>query len=280
MDVKNLITSPFGVGEPLILALLKRGESVYTVFPSPKNVPMSFLGKINLKYGFIQFDRGIDFDKALPRKVESVYHLYDEYTGPYDRIFRANTSATLSLLEWAKKHGVKNFVYLSSGDIYGQGLQLSEKGALKPKTFYATTKFETELLFRFYNKTLNIKSIRVFFPFGKNLHQGYIWELCQAIKKSDDYRFHYKQVSPTYTSDIVGPLMKIGSVKDEQVFNISGTSIATSELIERITQVCAGSHKSIQIGTSELTGDSARARASLGYQETALDDALKESFGV
>lgn len=280
MEVTSLITSPFGMGEPLILALLKRGESVYTVFPSPKSVPMSFLGKINLKYGFVQLDRDIDLDKALPRKVENVYHLYEEQSAPYGKMFRANTATTLSLLEWAQKHSAKNFIYLSSGDIYGRGSQVNEQGALKPQTFYATTKFEAEFLFRFYVKALNIKTVRVFFPFGKNLNHGHVWDLCQAIKKGSGIQFHYQQISPTYTADVVGPVVKLCSVKDEHVFNISGSSIAVPDLIMRIGQICAGSSNKVKIGTSELTGDSTRARSALGYQETTLNDALQQSFGA
>ena len=67
METANLVTNPFGIGEKLILELLNRGESVYTIFSSPKDVPMSFLGKINLKYGFIKFDRDVNLEKVLPR---------------------------------------------------------------------------------------------------------------------------------------------------------------------------------------------------------------------
>ena len=43
MEFDNLITSSFGLGEKIILELLRRGESVFAVFPTAKDVPMSFL---------------------------------------------------------------------------------------------------------------------------------------------------------------------------------------------------------------------------------------------
>ena len=127
MEIMNLITNPFGIGERLILELLKRGESVYTIFPSPKKVPMSFLGKLNLKYGFIRFDQDTYIEKTLPRRVKTIFHLYDSYTGALPSLFKSNTLATLLLLDWAKKVGASKFIYLSSGEVYGQGQSLKEK---------------------------------------------------------------------------------------------------------------------------------------------------------
>ena len=98
-----MVTSPFGIGEKLIFELLKRKESVYTIFSSPKDVPMSFLGKINLKYGFIKFEQEVHIRKALPKKVKNVFHLYDIYAGSFANMFRCNTGATLSLLEPREK---------------------------------------------------------------------------------------------------------------------------------------------------------------------------------
>ncbi len=278
MEMMNLVTSPFGVGEKVILELLKRGESVYTVFPSPKDVPMSFLGKINLKYGFIQFDRDVNLERALPKSVKNVFHLYEVYKGSFSKMFRSNTSASLLLFDWARAAGVSKFIYLSSGEVYGQGQHLNEDCAYNPRNFYATTKFEAEILLKYYYKSFEINTVRIFFPFGKNLDQGYIGSLFQLMKSGDTIDTEYRVISPTFIDDIVMPLVKIREIHSNEIFNICGGSIEVKTLIEKIEKLCNKSPKKTNVGRVELTGDSAKARKLLDYAEAPLDKALADSF--
>jgi nucleoside-diphosphate-sugar epimerase len=279
MEMTNLVTSPFGVGEKLILELLERGESVYTVFPSPKNVPMSFLGKINLKYGFVQFDRDVYLDKTLPRKVKYVYHLHELYSGPFTRLFKSNPVATLSLLEWARNVGVSSFVYLSSGEIYGKGKYIDESAPHDPHTFYATTKFETEILFRYFHKSLNIGTVRVFFPFGKDV-DGYVAQLYQSVTSGDSIETEYRTVSTTFIDDLVGPLLRMRDTQGGGTYNICGEAVGVEELVNRMKSLCGSSPKRVACGTIELTGNSTKAQKELGFTSTPLDDALKRTFST
>lgn len=277
MEMTNLVTSPFGYGEKLILELLKKGESVYTVFPSPKNVPMSFLGKINLKYGFIQFDRDVYLDKILPKRVKYVFHLHELYSGPFTRLFKSNPAATLSLLEWARKTGVSRFIYLSSGEIYGKGKNVDEKAPHDPYSFYATTKFETEILFRYFHKSLNISIMRVFFPFGKDV-DGFVTHLYRSIKSGDSIETEYKTISTTFADDLVGPMIRMRDAKDSHTYNICGEALGVEELVNRMKSLCESSPKKVTCGNIELTGNSAKAQKELGFTPTPLDDALKRTF--
>ncbi len=278
MEIANLVTSPFGIGEKLILELLNRGESVYTIFPSPKDVPMSFLGKINLKYGFIKFDRDVNLEKVLPKKVKNVFHLHEIYTGAFTKIFKSNPGATLLLLDWARRNSVSRFIYLSSGEVYGHGKNLDEKCAYNPRSFYATTKFEAEILFRYYYKSLEINTVRIFFPFGKNLNQGYISNLHQSIKSGDNIETEYSVISPTFINDTIEPLIKIREIKGNQIFNICGSPVKVEVLIDEVKKICGNLPKRVSVGKTELSGDSSKAREILGYRETPFQEALKKSF--
>lgn len=275
----NLVTSPFGLGEKLILELVKRGESVYTIFPSPKDVPMSFLGKINLKYGFIKFGQESRIEKALPKKVENVFHIYEEYNGSFPHLFKSNTLATLLLLDWAKKVSAHRFIYLSNGEVYGQGQTLTEKNAYKPRSFYATTKFEAEILLRYYHRFYEISTMRIFFPFGKNINQGYISNLFQSIKSGSNLETEYAVVGPTFIDDSIEPIMKLREIKGHQTFNICGSPIKVTALVDEIKKICSKSPKKVGWGAIELFGDNSRAKEVLGYKETLIQEALKTSFG-
>lgn len=278
MDKVVLVTSPFGLGEKLILELLNAGESVYTVFPSPKEVPMSFLGKINLKYGFIRFDLDSSFEKSLPRRVKCVYHNYEMYYGPFTSVFKANTCATLQLLDWSKKAGVEKFVYLSNGEVYGEGTQLNEKSPYNPKSFYATSKFETEILFRFYAKFFSMDTLRVFFPFGRGHRQAYLCNLYQAIMSGNAIDTEYGMISPTYVDDMVTPLILLKDRQESQLLNFAGDRINVSEVIERMIAASGKNPKKIKTGNIELTGDSSRASQVLNYSITPWYTAVEDLF--
>ncbi|MEO0155497.1 MAG: SDR family oxidoreductase, partial [candidate division WOR-3 bacterium] len=191
MEIENLVTCHTGIGELLTSELIKRGETVYTVFPSPKDVPMSFMGKINLKYGFVKFDQELNIEKGLPRKVKNIFHIYETYSGSFTKIFMANVTTTLLLLEWAKKVGVSKFILLSSGEVYGYGENIAENNPYNPRSFYATTKFHAETLSRYYNKNFEVKILRLFFPYGKNLLQGYLYNLIESLKNTGTIETDY-----------------------------------------------------------------------------------------
>jgi len=272
MDITNLVTSPFGIGEKLVLELMKKGETVYTVFPSPKDVPMSYLGKVNFKYGFTRLDQDINPEKALPRKAVNLFHVYETYSGPFLKVYTANTTATLSLMEWAKKSGVSKFILISTGEIYGQGRNLVDTAAINPRNFYANSKFQAELLTRFY-RNFEIKIIRVFFPFGKGV-DGYVNRLLSSIKTAAAVETEYGIISPTFCDDMTEPLLRIRDIKGNCMFNVCGRPIAIEELVHGVEKIVNKTGSKVKFGKVELTGDNQKARDELGYQETPIEAAL------
>jgi nucleoside-diphosphate-sugar epimerase len=279
MEFINLITNPFGLGEKLILELLKCGESVFAVFPAPKDVPMAFLGKKNIKYGFLKFDQDPVLEKVLPRRVKNVFHIFDMYSGRLTRLFKSNTLATLLLLDWAKHAGVEKFIYLSSGEVYGRGTNLDEKSPCNPHGFYATTKYQAEMLLKFYERAFLINIVRLFFPFGEGVEQGFIFDVAHAIKSSQDINLEYNVIAPTFTDDVVDPIIKIRGQKDAQIHNICGSAVPIDALIADMNSIIQRSPGKVQTRPIQISGNNAKARELLGYKETPLHEALKSCFG-
>uniref|UniRef100_A0A7C4TIK2 NAD(P)-dependent oxidoreductase n=1 Tax=candidate division WOR-3 bacterium TaxID=2052148 RepID=A0A7C4TIK2_UNCW3 len=278
MEITNLVTSPFGIGTRLIFELLKRGESVYTVFASPKDVPMSFLGRANLKYGFTKLDQELNIEKGLPHRAVHLFHIYEFYNAPSLKLFHANTMSTLLLLEWAKKVKVSKFIYLSSGEVYGQGRNLTESAPFNPKSFYATTKLQAEMLIRYYSKNFELKIVRLFFPFGKGLNYGYLHHLFENIKSGQGIETDYCTISPTYIDDIIEPLLNLRDRPGYIVSNFCGTPVDIKELVEKIEKILGNKAKITGIGKTELSGSGSNARETLNYKETPLDLALKNAL--
>jgi|UniRef100_A0A7V3RID4 nucleoside-diphosphate-sugar epimerase len=280
MEIENLITSHTGIGEMLISELIRKGESVFTLFPSPKDVPMSFLGKINLKYGFVKLDQDLNIEKGLPRKVKNIFHIYEVYSGPFTKIFMANTTATLFLLEWAKKVGASKFILISTGEVYGSGDGINESTPYNPKSFYATTKFYAETLTRYYNKVFEVKILRVFYPYGKNLNQGYIYNLLEALNSTGIIETEYSTICPTLIDDLVEPLIKSRDLPGNALYNICGTPIPLFELIKEIESITGKNAKKINIGKTVLCGDATKARTEIGYRETPFKEGISFLKGI
>lgn len=280
MDFTNLITDPFGFGERLILELLKKDESVFAIFPSPKDVPMSFLGKKSIKYGFAKFGQDPAFQKHLPKRIKHVFHNYELYNGSITSIFKSNVLATLLLLDWAKHIGVDSFTYVSSGEIYGKGNNIDEKGAINPHGFYATTKQQAEMLLKFYGRFFRIQTCRLFFPFGKGVEQGFVWNLVQAVMSGQVIDTEYSTFAPTYGADIVEPLMKLRDQKGSTICNICGSPVKVEKFAEEVEQVVQKSPKKVVPGKTDLTGKNTYAKEQLGYRETALGEAVSHSFSA
>lgn len=278
MEFINLITNPFGLGEKLILELLKCGESVFAVFPTPKDVPMTFLGKKNIKYGFLKFDQDPVLEKVLPRRVKNVFHIFDMYSGRLTRLFKSNSLATLLLLDWAKHAGVEKFIFLSSGEVYGRGTNLDENSPCNPHGFYATTKYQAEMLLKFYERAFLINVVRLFFPFGKGLEQGFVFDVAQAIKSDEPVEAAYDMISPTFIEDVVAPLLKVRDQKEGGIYNVCGSPISVTTAAEQIGQVIGKSPKRVQTGKHSLTGSNDLAVERLGYVETPIHDAIDRSF--
>jgi len=278
MEFDNLITSPFGIGERLILELLRRGESVFAVYPTAKDVPMSFLGKKNIKYGFVRFEQDPILNKSLPRKVKHVFHLFDLQNAGLVKLFKANTLATLLLLDWAKGAGVQTFTYLSSGEVYGSGENVTEKAPLQPSGYYAGTKHQAEMLLEFFRRAFQINIVRLFFPFGKGVEQGFIADMARAIESGEPFESHYGRVSPTFGDDVITPLIAIRDRKEPGIYNICGSAVEVKAIAEMIADVLGKSATSVRPGKYVLCGDSGPVREKVGFAETPLNKALGRSF--
>jgi nucleoside-diphosphate-sugar epimerase len=219
----------------------------------------------------------MNFEKALPKKVKYVFHVHDAYRGSFMRLFKSNTSATLSLLEWARKTGVSKFIYLSSGEVYGGGKNVNEKTPLNPHNFYATTKLETEMFFKFFRKSLDIHIVRVFFPFGENT-EGYIGDLYASVKAGDSIDTEYRTIGATFTNDLIEPMMKLRDKKESDTYNMCGEPVVVEQLVSTLKSLCGSSPKKTKFGKTELTGNSAKAQEELSFAPTPLDEALKHTF--
>lgn len=115
---------------------------------------------------------------SLMEGVDIVFHLAclgvrHSIHSPHEN-HEVNATATLNLLEAARKQGVKRFVYVSSSEVYGtaQWVPMTEEHPTFPMTVYGAAKLAGECYTRAYHRTYGYPTVvvRPFNSYGPRCH--------------------------------------------------------------------------------------------------------------
>lgn len=146
-----------------------------------------------------------------------------------------NVKSTIRLLEYASKLSVKQFVYLSTGGVYGcNEKMLKENINCKPDDFYSKSKYYAEQLCQDYEKAVPITVARLFFPYGKFQQNRLFKNLKDKIKNGQVVRLNSKgtpQINPVHIKDVCYILLELIQKKVIGTFNICGEEILSIENI-------------------------------------------------
>ena len=143
--MKVLITGGRGLlGSSVVQEILKAGHECVVVQRNPSGIAgaREFLDDLTAPRNRDQWLAGVDVVVHLAAKVGIV--------GSYQEFFDANVQATQMLLEAAKQHGVKRFIYASSPSVAHTGSALIGAGAqpaqpARVRGAYSQTKALAEL---------------------------------------------------------------------------------------------------------------------------------------
>lgn len=206
---------------------------------------------------------------------------------------KTNVIGTLHLLEWARKHGVKNFIFGSSSSVYGlnEKIPFTENDPIsRTISPYASTKIAAEQLCSNYSHLFGIECIclRFFTVYGprqrpdlaihKFARQIMLGEPIQQFGDGTTRRDY------TYVDDIVdGILAAMKYSKPFDIFNLGESeTVELKYLISQLEQVL-GRKAQIELlpaqpGDVPVTyADIAKARALLGYSpQTKIQEGLKK----
>jgi UDP-glucose 4-epimerase len=158
--------------------------------------------------------------------------------------------STVLLLDFARKKGIKRFVFASTMSVYGDQtyLPVKESSCVDPKSFYACGKLASENYLKIYsNFGIESTALRLFNVYGpgqdlENLKQGMLSiYLAQAISKGEILVKGSKERFRdfVYIDDVVNAFVKsyFGEWKGFNVYNVcSGKPTMVSELLDRIQE--------------------------------------------
>lgn len=158
-----LLTGGCGyVGTPLTQSLLDRGHKVTVV-------DLQWFGNCLPAHPNLTVIReDIRHAGSIPMTgIEAVLHLANVANDPCADLnsklnWEVNTLATMLLVERAIAHGVKQFIYASSGSVYGvkDELEVTENLSLVPISDYNKTKMISERVLLSYQDRISVNIIR------------------------------------------------------------------------------------------------------------------------
>ncbi len=173
-----------------------------------------------------------DLTEDLPEDIDTIIHLAaitDPEIIERDRIhtFDVNVRGTARLLEYGRKIAVNDFIYASTGSVYGYHTNpVGEDAPPKPDNFYALMKYTAELLVRDYSKYFKTLILRYFYPYGPGQPERMlIPRLINNIKRGKTitiYNAGNPVTSPIYISDLTNITIKTLSIGDSETLNVAG----------------------------------------------------------
>ena len=174
--MRALVTGGAGfIGSHIVEELLRGGASVRVLdnFSSGKRENLAaFRGDLEILEGDL---RDAEVIKAATRDVDLVFHLAAFVSVPQsmaepEACFAINVGGTVTLLEAARRAGVRKVVLSSSTAVYGNPdkFPTDEETALRPVSPYALSKQVNELYARLYTQTFNlpVTALRYFNVYG------------------------------------------------------------------------------------------------------------------
>lgn len=287
IEIKNkrvLVTGGEGyLGRYLTNKLINLGAEVYSI--DIKETSQND----KVKYFKVSLNNEKELFKIIKDvNPELIYHLAAslERTRDFSKantIYSINLNGTVNLLNALKSINYRNFVFISTSEVYGgQEIQssISEGSKFIPTSPYSLSKYFSELTLQTFSK-INQKHftiLRVFNFFGPQMPQSFfIPQLITKLENNQDFDMTKGEQSRDYTyiDDITDALILASSQKAyDEIFNVcSGTGISIKDIALRFKKIINSKSK-INFGAIpyrenevwNMTGDNSKINQFLGWK--------------
>lgn len=220
---------------------------------------------------------------ALPRVQFSIEHPFEAQ--------HANVDGTLSVLEAARRAGVKRVVYAASSSAYGDQavLPLTETLPSQPKSPYGLQKYVGELMLKLWHDLHGIEtvSLRFFNVYGPHLdpNGAYALVIGRFLKQRSENQpmtitGDGEQTRDfTHVSDIVDAIVRAAesdAVGNGEVFNVGAGRNVT---INKIAELIGGptEHVAPRIEPKHTLADTSYIKSKLGWEpKVKIEEGIEE----
>jgi UDP-glucose 4-epimerase len=276
-----LLTGANGLlGRSLCRSLSQQGQHVYAL---TRVIPSDPLPGIT----YCPVDLSANWcDDALPNSVDAVVHLaqsakFRDFPESATDIFRVNIESAARLLDYAKRVSAHQFIYASSGGVYGNGATAFHENSpiVSPGQlgYYLGSKMCGEILVQSYAAVMQVVVLRPFFIYGSGQNRSMlIPRLMDNIVAGRPISLSGERgirINPIHVEDAACSIAAALSINGSATFNIAGPNVMS------IHEICEGMGRYVgrtpvfhhQGGTSnDLIADITAMRAKLHMPKLRL----------
>ncbi len=245
-----LLTGATGfIGSHVLEALLEAGNEVTIVKRSNSNTWRinHLLDRVNSYDVDVtllnEVFAGHSFDTII--HLATMYRKFDAKGHDVNEMIQSNISFPTDLLENGVRNGVKFFI--NTGTFFEcdcSDLPVNETAAVKPFNFYAKTKIAFEAVLATYSNQINIRTLRLFSPYGGKDNDKLIPMIIKKSLSNEQLELSdgLQKLDFIYTDDIVDAYLKaLDSMKEGhvnyRVYNIgSGIGVSVREIVSIVEQ--------------------------------------------
>jgi UDP-glucose 4-epimerase len=191
----------------------------------------------NVKYLIFNLESDLD-PSLLPKEIDTILHFaqsskFRDFPDSALDVFNVNISSTARLLDYAKQVGAKQFVYASSGGVYGNGSQaFKENAAIVPAGqlgHYLGSKACGEILVQSYASMFQVTVIRPFFIYGPRQNRSMlIPRLMDSVASGKPISLQGGdgiRINPVHVEDASAAVVAALDTKESTTYNIAGPDV-------------------------------------------------------
>jgi nucleoside-diphosphate-sugar epimerase len=231
---------------------------------------------------------------SLPNDLDTIIHLAQSESyrcfpeGAAD-IFDVNLHGTFKLLEYARKIGIRSFVFASTGSVYGYAShRFNETHPANPTNFYNSSKYAAEMLVSSYNDFFRTVVLRFFSVYGPGQKGMLIATLVRKVLNRETIVVEGKpglRINPIYIEDALRVFEPVLHLREAGVFNVAGDDCVTITELVKLMQRLSGRRVPIRHTESnlrmDLMGDNTRMKKVLGvHPKVSLCEGLSRIIEV
>jgi UDP-glucose 4-epimerase len=191
----------------------------------------------NVKYLIVDLGSGFDIS-ALPTDVHTIIHFaqslkFRDFPDSALDIFNVNIASTARLLDYAKHISPKQFIYSSSGGVYGNGSHaFNENAAIVPPGqlgYYLGSKASGEILVQSYASVFQVTVIRPFFMYGPGQNRSMlIPRLLDSVALGNPISLQGSEgirINPVHVEDATAAVVSALDTTESATYNIAGPDV-------------------------------------------------------
>jgi nucleoside-diphosphate-sugar epimerase len=233
-------------------------------------------------------------EKVLPQKVDFIIHLaqsthFRDFPQNAINVFDVNIKSTAHLLDFARRVGVKKFVYASSGGVYGNGAHAFKENSkiIAPRKlgYYLGSKACSEILVQSYSMIFQVTILRPFFIYGNNQkREMLIPRLFDSVSKGKPIILNGHngiKLNPIHVEDACAAVVASLSSEESSIFNLAGPDVLSIRKISEAMGDFVGKKPTFKTKSGpprDLIADISSMEEVLHKPQRSLLDSLPEIY--